>query len=204
MIVGNGLIANAFNDIDDVIVFASGVSNSTERRQEEFDREVALFRAMPKHSFMVYFSTTSVYEQPTPYTRHKLLMEGLVANRRGLVIRLPQVAGKSNNPYTLLNYLYEKIASEKYFVVWSRAIRRIIDIDDIVPVAERHIGLMRPGVVNYTTKPTTVLEIVRTLEGVTGKRGRFRIMDKGGACSVTGVHINSNLMKIIEKYYGNP
>ena len=41
MIVGNGLIASLFYDVDreDVIFFASGVSNSLETELSEFQRE---------------------------------------------------------------------------------------------------------------------------------------------------------------------
>ena len=45
MVIGNGLVASAFskykND-DDVIIFASGVSNSSTNKKEEFEREINL------------------------------------------------------------------------------------------------------------------------------------------------------------------
>ena len=47
MIVGNGLIASSFikHDNDDVIIFASGVSNSLETNQDKFDREIDLLKS---------------------------------------------------------------------------------------------------------------------------------------------------------------
>ena len=42
MIVGKGLIASQFNDWwkdKDVVIFASGVSNSKEGKQSEYERE---------------------------------------------------------------------------------------------------------------------------------------------------------------------
>lgn len=46
MIIGTGLIANSLKEIDseDVIFFASGVSNSLETRQSEFEREYNLLK----------------------------------------------------------------------------------------------------------------------------------------------------------------
>ena len=204
MIVGNGLIASAIGDIEGVIVFASGVANSTERRQEEFDREVALFDTMPDNRFLVYFSTCAVFEWPyTPYVEHKRNMERLVMKRRGLVIRLPQVAGRSANSHTLLNFLHQKIVSGEPFEIWSRAVRRVIDIDDIVPVARQHIKSMCPVIINYTTTPVTVMDIVTALEKPTHKRGQYQVVNKGSACSVPGVHIDSDLNTIAGKYYGD-
>ena len=46
MIIGNGLIASLFTDCDqeNIIFFASGVSNSLENKKEEFLREENLIR----------------------------------------------------------------------------------------------------------------------------------------------------------------
>lgn len=49
MIVGNGLVASAFlpyfAEDPEIMIFASGVSNSRETRKEEFVREEKLLRA---------------------------------------------------------------------------------------------------------------------------------------------------------------
>ena len=60
MIVGNGLIAKAFDNFKDdkVIIFASGVSNSLEQRKQEFDRENILSNVINENpEKIVYFST---------------------------------------------------------------------------------------------------------------------------------------------------
>lgn len=75
MIVGNGLIASAFSsyfrDDPNVVVFASGVSNSRECRGEAFQRErQMLMDALRLEKFMLYFSTCSVNDPElldTPY-----------------------------------------------------------------------------------------------------------------------------------------
>ena len=68
MVVGNGMMANDFamrkND-EKHIIFASGVSNSTETSQEAFLREERLLHhiieAYPD-KIIVYFSTCGIYD----------------------------------------------------------------------------------------------------------------------------------------------
>ena len=66
MVVGNGMIANRFmsyKDDDDVIIFASGVSNSKDIVEENFVREFQLLHQTVKNNAdktLVYFSTCSV------------------------------------------------------------------------------------------------------------------------------------------------
>ena len=52
MIIGNGLIASLFNEYDkeNVVFFASGVSNSSETRREEFLREENLIQKILSES----------------------------------------------------------------------------------------------------------------------------------------------------------
>ena len=68
MVIGNGLLAKSFSkykDDDQVIIFASGVSNSKEVNPEAFMREMDLLRSITnKDALLVYFSTCSVYDWP--------------------------------------------------------------------------------------------------------------------------------------------
>ena len=143
MIIGSGLLAHAFSSAflqrEDVCIYAAGVSNSSCTDAHEFARERqrledALRQAMHVDTF-VYFGTCSVADpdsQNTPYVQHKLAMERLVqAHPQGLILRLPQVAGKTSNPHTLLNYLYARISRSEKFDLWSRAKRNIIDVAEV-------------------------------------------------------------------------
>jgi hypothetical protein len=103
VIVGNGLLARAFEPhfgMDpDVIVFASGVSNSMETRSSEFARERTLLRQSLAAGArrLLYFGSCGVASAEagsTPYMVHKESMESLVlSSPGGLVLRLPQVVG---------------------------------------------------------------------------------------------------------------
>ena len=66
MIVGKGLIASLFTDVDqeDIVFFASGVSNSLETDKSAFLREENLIRKTIKENpnkIFIYFSTCSIY-----------------------------------------------------------------------------------------------------------------------------------------------
>jgi nucleoside-diphosphate-sugar epimerase len=124
MIVGNGLIAKAFYDNyanrDDVLIFASGVSNSSNIDPKEFIREKTLLKSfLTERKKIVYFSTCSIEDpslENSPYILHKLEMEELVKGVNDyLIFRLPQLAGKTDNPNTLLNFLYRKIKKSGIF-----------------------------------------------------------------------------------------
>ena len=83
MIIGNGMLANAvrFYDKDEVIFFASGVSNSLEKDPSAFEREIRLLHSCIEenpHKKLIYFSTCSVYDPSkaeSPYVKHKLNAE---------------------------------------------------------------------------------------------------------------------------------
>jgi len=194
MIVGKGLLANAFEQHygrrSDVVVFASGVSNSGERRVEEFERErnLLLDQLSSTKARLVYFGSCAVgnpFEARTPYLVHKAAMEQLVrSSGHGMVLRLPQVAGHSSNPNTLINFLCHHLVTGEHFTVWTRAERNLIDIDDIVPIArlliDEHWG-------EYDVVPiaalrsTPILDIVKALEEALGAKGHYSTEEKGVA-----------------------
>ncbi len=137
------MLAKAFSDLygedPDIVIFASGVSNSAETDQRAFAREEALLESLIGRTTkkIVYFgSCASRSDHESAYMRHKHRMEALVASTPfGLVLRLPQVVGLTQNPHTLTNFLYDRISTGKRFVLWSRAQRNLLDVDDLVPIA---------------------------------------------------------------------
>ena len=122
-IIGTGLIATAFLIEElgkDVILFASGVSNSKETCLIEYEREKDLLKSsLSSSNRLIYFSTCSVTDpnlKNSLYVSHKLSLEKLVlAGKNNIVIRLPQVVGISKNPYTLTNFLAYKIYKEEAY-----------------------------------------------------------------------------------------
>jgi nucleoside-diphosphate-sugar epimerase len=197
MIIGNGLIAKAFiNDFlenKNILIFASGVSNSQNNDLKEFLREKNLIQSsLKKRIKFVYFSTCSI-EDPlhaeNKYVQHKLHMENLISqmSENFLIVRLPQVAGKSENPNTLLNYLFSKIERGDLFNVFQNATRNIIDIDDIQKIINYIIynNLANNSVVNIASPiETPILDIVTIFEDIVGKKANYKLLKSGSHCPV--------------------
>lgn len=230
MVIGSGLIASAFirggaQELADTCFYAAGVSNSGCRDEREFLRErVRLDAAMAGCSAstrLVYFSTCSTADsslQDSDYVKHKRLMEERVRERANhLILRLPQVAGVTPNPHTLLNYLHERIARSERFQVWSGATRNIIDVEDIVRIT---LDLMETEGANAETiniaspYSTKMLDIVHAMEHAMDTRAVFDIVDRGSRVPIDTGRISSSIRRcglifgdayiggIIEKYYG--
>jgi nucleoside-diphosphate-sugar epimerase len=110
MIIGNGDIASVLKDREDRVYFASGVSNSQEKRESEFDREMNLLLEQDRSRHTVYFSSLSVFYSDTRYAQHKIFMENVLKNyfKHYTIIRLGNITfGK--NPNTILNFFRNKI-----------------------------------------------------------------------------------------------
>ncbi|UWX04318.1 hypothetical protein H1235_03550 [Pseudoxanthomonas sp. NC8] len=102
MIVGQGLLARAFASRyaadPDVIIFASGVSNSLATAAEGFERERAmLVPLLDAGTRLVYFgscASTPENAASTPYMRHKRAMEELVAASPNGLSPAPAAGGR--------------------------------------------------------------------------------------------------------------
>jgi len=228
MIIGSGLIAHAFRasyaHSDTVCIYAAGVSNSSCSDTHEFARErlrleAALQQAQQLDAF-VYFGTCSVGDpeaQHTPYVQHKLAMEHLAATHpRHLILRLPQVAGITPNPHTLLNYLYANIARSEAFKLWRKARRNIIDVDDVAAIAGQLIAdpAARRITVNVANLSSdTMPAIVAAMEHIVGKPAIYEAVDRGSESAIdtrvilplldkAGVTFGDDyLERVLGKYY---
>lgn len=199
MIIGSGLIAHAFRTAyahsDAVCIYAAGVSNSACCDEHEFARErQRLTDALSITQLLdcfVYFGTCSVGDPAaveTAYVRHKLAMEQLVATHpRYLILRLPQVAGKTPNPHTLLNFLYAHIARSEAFQLWHHATRNIIDVDDVAAIANLFIedNAARNLTVNIANPVCYAMTgIVTAMERTVGKKAVYDLVDRGSGYAI--------------------
>lgn len=192
MVVGHGMMAKvfaAFAGDPHVVIFASGVSNSLETDAAAFRREKELLlktRAAHPDALVVYFGTCSVHDpdrRDTPYVRHKLEMEGLLARSTGpwLVLRLPLAIGPGHRGQTLAKYLHGRIVRGEAFEVWARSSRYALDVEDALRIATRLIA-DRSGwnrIVEIAFRAFPVLDFVKVLESITGKRANYALLDKG-------------------------
>lgn len=131
MIIGHGDIASAIIDRPDRLYFASGVSNSGETREAEYEREIDLLADVDSGgAHLVYFSSLSVLFGPnTRYTEHKRQMELLVRRWYPLhaIVRIGNITW-GTNPYTLINHLRARHAAGLPLDVQD-VYRYVIDLD---------------------------------------------------------------------------
>ena len=81
MVIGNGLLGREFkkyNDFNNCIIFASGVSNSNETDNVEFEREkLLLIKTIKENKDMkiIYFSSVLAGITNNKYYGHKIELE---------------------------------------------------------------------------------------------------------------------------------
>jgi len=204
MIIGSGLLANAFyeyKDIDNILIFASGVSNSKEILEEEFLREEQLLNLYlekygdSKH--FVYFSTCSIFDtyfERSAYTKHKLNMEKIITKKAFSynIFRLSQVLGK-NNKKQLIGFLFDVIKNEKYFDLYNIE-RNIIDIDDILYFTKKIINLRKSenSIINIANPINIkVFDLVKLIEKITNKKAKYNLIEKKGSFVIDNNYIKS-------------
>lgn len=170
MIIGHGDIASVLTDRDDRIYFASGVSNSQEIRESEFEREKMLLKDQWKKLLkpdghvsselkLVYFSSLSIFYLNTPYTEHKLNVENFIRLNfpSWAIIRLGNITwGK--NPHTLINAMRAKVDAGEPLQIQDTT-RYIIDEPEFL----HWINLIPKWNVemNVTGQPMKVRDIVK-------------------------------------------
>lgn len=228
MILGRGLIATAFKEYEkdnNVIIFASGVSNSKEVNNLLFLKEEELLKKTildNKNKVIVYFSSCDInnYKMNIKYYQHKHNMEQLIEKycEKYYIFRLPQVVGKTNNLNTFFNFLLSKIYLEEEFLVYENASRNIIDIDTVVNLVTYIIKnkIFLNSITNIAYPLSfKVQDIVENMVQYLNKRGNFTKMEHINVCDIDvssiidiykilKIEIDDNYpKKLIEKYAKN-
>lgn len=142
MIIGKGDIGTALKEArrpadESYIFFASGISNSKEDRESEYQREIKLLMEQDRYKHIVYFSSLAIFYAKTRYTKHKLGIEELIKKNfhHYTIIRLGNITW-GNNPHTIINFLKNKIKNnelysikdEYRYLVWLEEFLHWIDL----------------------------------------------------------------------------
>lgn len=146
MLVGNGLIAKSFSifrEENNIIIFASGVSDSKCIEISEFDRERNLLLSQDRGKKIIYFSTYSISDGSliNEYIQHKIDMESLVENNfeDWLILRLPTVVGHGGNNNNFFNYISNRLKKNLPINTYENTYRSLIDVDDLLPLIKNII-----------------------------------------------------------------
>ena len=189
-VIGNGLLARNMANLKterDCLIIGAGVSNSSETRITEFQREIDLVTAaIGQHRDLrvVYFSTCSVSQAVrTPYIAHKCAMEKMVSSlaSESCIYRLPQVVGVVNNS-TLISYIVSSILQNKTLQIQLNAQRRLIDIDDVVRVCGQLLSANQGVNTVQNIAPRHSASVVQIVERIAlglGKEPRYEGIDAG-------------------------
>ncbi|MPT32107.1 MAG: NAD-dependent epimerase/dehydratase family protein [Chryseobacterium sp.] len=225
MIIGRGLIANLFieEDREDVLFFASGVSNSLETRPEEFLREEnmvkkAIFENHQK--IFIYFSTCSIYDSSkvdSNYVLHKLKMEQIIKDRceRFLILRVSNAVGKGGNPNLLMNYLIRSVMNNEMINVHTKATRNLIDADDIKKITFSMLKRQTLNTIVNLAYPQnyTIIEILEIIERFYNTKLKLNLIKSGSGYDIDVSDVeyhfidnnltnkDSYLCSILQKYY---
>ena len=225
MIVGNGLIASLFKNTDqeNVVFFASGVSNSLETKTSEFEREENLIKKTitenPDKVF-VYFSTCSIYDSSktgSDYVLHKLKMEQVIKNsiEKYLILRVSNAVGKGGNPNLLMNYLIRSVNEGETINVHTKATRNLIDVDDIKNITFKLLDKENVNkIINVAyLQNYSIIEILEIIERFYNKKLDLNLIKSGSGYDINipdvEEYFKTNnltskeiyLCNILEKYY---
>jgi len=189
-IIGNGQLANVFKNLDlsNVVIFASGVSDSNCIDKKQFEREkILLLKTIKKNSnkIIVYFSSCVLsaprYKKNTYYI-HKENMEELIKkySKKYYIFRMPQLFGKLQNHKTLINFLYESIKYQKKFQIYDEAYRYVIEINDVRIIVEEFINNSKTNITVDIANPFRykVIDIVSAFEELLDKKALYDIIKK--------------------------
>ena len=212
MIIGNGLIANAIRvcDKEDLVLFASGVSNSVNPSIADFEKEKALIlKNITTDKLFVYFSTVSIHDNSInqkPYIVHKLAMEKLVMEtaKAYLIFRLPNIAGNVGNPNTLFPYFKKQILHRQTVLIERYAKRYLLNKDQLVLMLSQ---LLQYKVKNQIVhgivfKPNAVEDIYLTLANLLNRPRNYQLIDGGSDYQVVKdfdfVNVNLSLEQLLK------
>ena len=227
MVIGNGLVARRFgsyNSQENFLVFASGVSNSKTKNPDAYNREMKLLKdSVQKYNTqsLIYFSTCSIYdpqERVSAYVQHKLHIEDFIQTRvaRYHIFRVSNLAGKSSNPNTLLNFFFNHVKNGVNFDLWTNACRNIIDIDHAYLIIDHILkeDLFPNQVINIANPENhPVKKIIATIETFLNVKSNYIEIDKGTCFEIDispiqhisqklGIRFDPGYLRdILNKYY---
>jgi nucleoside-diphosphate-sugar epimerase len=209
MLIGKGMIANIFSSYkndDNILIFASGVSNSNEKNKQEFLREknlISTYLEQYPSILFIYFSSCSLEDNElknTHYHLHKKDMEVLIINhaKNYLIFRLPNIIGYSGNKNNIINFFFNTITNYQEFTVWQSATRNIVDIDDMYKVIKYTIknNIFNNRVINIAyNNNIKIIDLINVIEIIVDKKANYKKIDKGFDMKID----NSLIQPILKK-----
>ena len=203
MIIGNGLVAKSFKRekkfFKNIIVFASGLANSKNINKKEFVREKKLLKKFLniKKKKLIYFSTLDIFrKKKNAYTKHKINIENILKKKKNiLIIRLPQLIGKSNNKHTIFNFLNFNLRINKKIKIFVNYYRNFIDVEDLIFYVKKLIkNKINFNIINiYNKKSIKIVSLLKIFKKQGIIKNKIFTLDK----------TNDNFFKNMTKFSKN-
>lgn len=145
MIIGSGSLGKLLQDREGMVLFASGVSNSTEVTIKQEMREGILLgretaNAKNAGAMFVYFSSISTFYNDSEYCFHKEVMEEMVKRYcdNYTILRLGNI-WECTNPNTFINYMKDhpeaKVKDEYRYMISADQLNMVIQS---LPLTGKH------------------------------------------------------------------
>lgn len=159
MIIGSGDIASVLNDRDGAIFFAAGVSNSSEMRESEYERELNLLKEQDKEKCIFYFSSILIDVSDSFYFTHKRKMEQYIKDNfeNYNIIRIGNISW-GRNPNTFINYIRNKIKNNEPVEIRDEY-KYLIDKNDLVTLTNT-LPLTGKNVISIFSKMAKVKDLI--------------------------------------------
>lgn len=163
MIIGKGSIANVLKDRDDLVFFASGVSNSACIDEKEYEREFNLLKTIPSNEHIVYFSNLGIYYKKDRYTQHKIDTEEYIRDtyKSYTIVRI-EVCEWVKTPHTILN-VFKKQLNQGIEPIIQDTTRYVLSLNEFL----YWINLIKSGVkneMNILGRKLTIAQIVEEIK----------------------------------------
>ena len=204
-IIGSGMIAKSMekhiNNISNVVIFASGVSDSTCSKQSNYNREIKLLDETIKccrgtDARIIYFSSggavygncdqakkeDSLLTPATPYGHHKMFCEKLIIESGVdyLILRLPNIVGSNQNKKQLIPYLVDRAVSGHVSLLCN-ATRDLLDVYDFAILTASIINKVKGSdILNVATGNSVhVIKIFNEIQNLLGSNARVKLINGG-------------------------
>ena len=163
MIIGKGNIARVLEDRDDLVFFASGVSNSSCKDEKEYQREFNLLKTVPTDQHVVYFSNLGIYYKEDRYTQHKKEIEEYIRNnyKSYTIVRI-EVCEWVTTPHTILNFFKNQL-NQGIEPIIQDTTRYVLSLDEFL----YWVRMIKFGIrneMNILGRKMTVAEIVEAIK----------------------------------------
>lgn len=229
-IIGNGFIGKNLRKIkkdiikSNYIIYAAGISNSKIKSKKELKREFSLLKSYSKKNSskkFIYISTADTLDslkKRNEYVKNKIKIENFIKKKfiYHIILRLPQIIGKSKNKNTLINYFYYNIKNKKKFTLFKNIKRNILDIEDVLKVIKYLLKLKLKNQTitlsnKYCEEPSNIVEIFEKklkrkaiFKIIKSKKQIWKLNYKKNSRYLRPIRIRFNrnyLLKAINKYY---